>query len=78
MYQSNCDDVQTDQSLDLSYFLQINALGKQNKSHAQKKTLLHVCEAEDLSNAQADLNLRHSHMLKVSFSWYMYSPIRPV
>ena len=60
MYQSNCNDVQTDQSLDLSYFLQINILGKQNKS---QKTLLHVCEAGDVSNAQAVLSLRHSHML---------------
>ena len=37
MYQSNCDDAQTDQSLDLSYFLQINVLGKQTKSHTKKK-----------------------------------------
>ena len=40
------------------YFPQVNVLGKQNKS---PKTLL--CEARDVSNAQADLSLRHSHVL---------------
>ena len=37
---------------------QVNVLGKQNKS---QKTLL--CEARDVSNAQANLSLPHSHVL---------------
>ena len=53
---TNCDDVQTDHSLVWSYFPQINVSGKQNQS--QKR-----CEAGDVSNAQTDLSLRHSHVL---------------
>ena len=56
MYHTNCDDAQTDQRLVWSYFPKINVSGKQNQS--QKR-----CEARDVSNAQADLSLRHSHVL---------------
>ena len=60
MYHTNCDDARTghDQSLVWSYFPQVNILGKQNES---QKTLL--CVAKDVSNAQADHSLRHSHVL---------------
>ena len=37
-------------------FPQINVSGKQNQS--QKR-----CETKDISNAQTDLSLRHSHVL---------------
>ena len=43
-------------SLFLSYVLQINVSCKQNQS--QKR-----CEARDISNAQTDLSLRHTHVL---------------
>ena len=56
MYFTNCDNAQTDQSLVWSYFPQINVSGKQNQS--QKR-----CEARDVSNAQTELSLRHSHVL---------------
>ena len=55
MYHTNCDDAQTDQSLFWSYFPQMNISGKQNQS--QKR-----CEARDVSNAQTDVSLRHSHV----------------
>ena len=42
-------------SLFWSYFPQMNISGKQNQS--QKR-----CEARDVSNAQTDVSLRHSHM----------------
>ena len=56
MYHTNCDDAQTDQSLVWRYFPQINVSGKQNQP--QKR-----CEARDVSNAQANLSLLHSHVL---------------
>ena len=56
MFHTNCDDAQTDQRLVWSYFPQINVSGKQNQS--QKR-----CETKDISNAQTDLSLRHSHVL---------------
>ena len=56
MYHTNCDDAQTDQSLVWQYRPQVNVSGKQNQS--QKR-----CEARDVSNAQADLSLLHSHVL---------------
>ena len=56
MYHTNCDDAQAGQSLVWSYFPQMNVSGKQNQS--QKR-----CEARDVSIAQADLSLRHSHVL---------------
>ena len=56
MHHTNCDDVQTDQSLFWSYFPQMNVSGKQNQS--QKR-----CEARDVSNAQTDVSLRHSYVL---------------
>ena len=40
---------------------QVNVLGKQNKS---QKTLL--CEARDVSNAQANLSLPHSRAISVT------------
>ena len=43
-------------SLVWSYFPQIKVSGKKNQS--QKR-----CEARDVSNAQTDLSLRHSHVL---------------
>ena len=43
-------------SLVLPYFPQINVSGKQNQSQKHY-------EARDVSNAQADLSLRHSHVL---------------
>ena len=52
---TNCDDAQTDQSLFWSYFPQMSISGKQN--HSQKR-----CEARDVSNAQTDVSLRHSHV----------------
>ena len=52
---ANCDDAQTDQSLFWSYFPQMSISGKQNQS--QKR-----CEARDVSNAQTDVSLRHSHV----------------
>ena len=55
MNHTNCDDAQTDPSLFWSYFPQINISGKQNQS--QKR-----CEARDVSNAQTDVSLRHSHV----------------
>ena len=58
MYHTKCDDAQTDQSLVLSFFPQINVSGKQNQS--QKR-----CEVRDVSNAQTELSLRHSHVLHV-------------
>ena len=58
MYHTNCDDAQTDQSLVLSFFRQINVSGKQNQS--QKR-----CKAKNVSNAQTELSLRHSHVLHV-------------
>ena len=61
VYHTNYDDAQTDQSLVWSYFPQMNFSGKQN--HSQKR-----CEARDISNAQADLSFRHSHMLQESNS----------
>ena len=56
MYHTNCDDAQTDQSLVWSYVPLINVLGKQSQS--QKRY-----EVRDVSNAQTDLSLHHSHML---------------
>ena len=56
IFHTNYDDAQTNRSLVWSYFPQINVSGKQNQS--QKR-----CEAEDISNAQTDLILGHSHML---------------
>ena len=46
------------QSLVWSYFLQVNVLGKKKINH--KKT---PCEARDVSSAQANPSLCHSHML---------------
>ena len=43
------------QSLFWSYFPQMNISGKQNQS--QKR-----CEARDVSNAQTNVSLRHSHV----------------
>ena len=71
MYPTKCDDAQTDQSLVLSFFPQINASGKQNQS--QKR-----CEAKDVSNAQTDLSLRHSHVLHVHVQPNSIQAIRPV
>ena len=48
MYNINCDDVQTDQSLVWSNFPQINVSGKQNQSQKH-------CEARDVLKAQTDL-----------------------
>ena len=55
MNHTNCDVAQTDQSLFRSYFPQINISSKQNQS--QKR-----CEARDVSSAQTDVSLRHSHV----------------
>ena len=52
---TNCDDAQTDQSLFWSYFPQMSISGKQNQSQER-------CEARNVSNAQTDVSLHHSHV----------------
>ena len=71
MYHTTCDDAQTDQSLVLSIFPQINVSGKQN--HSQK-----CCEARNVSNAQTELSLRHLHVLHIHVQPNSIQAIRPM